>query len=117
MWALISAALFCNLFLRRILNVFETLGGVCHILFFVVIVVILTTLAERSSSDFVFNTLTYDLSGWSNPAICFNIGLLPTLLPILGADSILHMSKSPLYEEQTCLLSRSHECAPVQVET
>lgn len=94
MWALLAGALFCNLFLRRILNVMETLGGVLHIIFFVVVVAILTTMGRRSTTGFVFNTLTSDLSGWNNPGICFNAGMLSVLLPLSGADSVLHMSKS-----------------------
>lgn len=91
MWALLAGALLCNVFLRRILNVMETLGGLLHIIFFVVIVTILTTMGRRSTTGFVFNTLTSDLSGWNNPGICFNAGMLSVLLPLSGADSVLHM--------------------------
>lgn len=93
MWAIGLAALICNLFLRRILNTLETIGGVCHVLFFVAFIVILTTLAERSTTEFVFKTVTYNLSGWNNPGLCFNIGMLSTLLPLTSCDAVLHMSK------------------------
>lgn len=85
--------LLLNLFLRRIFNVLETLGGVFHVLFFVAIIAIMATLGERSSPEFVFTELVSGVSGWTNPGVCFNIGLLTTLLPLTGADSVLHMSK------------------------
>lgn len=93
MWGLLLLTLFCNLYLRKILNALETLGGICHIIFWVAIIAIMATLGKRSTTEFVFTKLTSDVSGWNNPAICFNIGLLPTLLPLTGSDSIIHMGK------------------------
>lgn len=93
MWALLLLTLFCNLYLRKILNAMETLGGIFHILFWVAIIAILATLGRRSTPEFVFTKLISDASGWNNPAICFNIGLLPSLLPLSGSDSIIHMGR------------------------
>lgn len=93
MWALLACAIFCNLFLRRVLNVLETLGGIFHLVAWVAIIAILTTLGRRSTTEFVFTKLVSDVSGWNNPGICFNLGLLTVLLPLSGPDSILHMSK------------------------
>lgn len=95
MWACILGCLICNLFLRKILNVMETITGFCHILFFIISIIILLTLAERSSSEFVFQTLTRDVSGWSNPGVAWSIGLLVPVLPLTGSDGVIHMSTYP----------------------
>lgn len=92
MWAFIIGPVICNLFLRRVLNTLETIGGICHVLFFVISIAVLATLAERSTTDFVFNTLTRDVSGWSNPGIAWSLGLLTTVFPITSFDGVLHMS-------------------------
>jgi hypothetical protein len=92
MWAFIVGPVICNLFLRRVLNVLETIGGICHVLFFVISIAVLTTLAERSTTEFVFNTLTRDVSGWSNPGVAWSLGLLTTVFPITSFDGVLHMS-------------------------
>lgn len=80
-----------NLGLRRVVNPLENIGGVLHVLLFVIIIVVLVTLSERSSSEFVFQTLTTE-SGWNNPGVAWSIGLLNTAYPISSFDSVLHMS-------------------------
>lgn len=81
-----------NLGVRRVLNPLENIGGVLHILLFIAIVAILTSMSPRSSSKFVFNTLTTN-SGWDNPGVAWSIGLLTTAYPISSFDSVLHMSR------------------------
>jgi amino acid transporter len=91
MWAFIVVPVLCNLFLRRILNTLETVGGIFHVLFFIAAIATLTTLSERSSTEFVFKTLTTDMSGWTNPGIAWSLGLLTTVFPITSFDGVLHM--------------------------
>ncbi|OHF02952.1 LPXTG-domain-containing protein [Colletotrichum orchidophilum] len=55
-----------NLWFRKFLNAFEIIGGVLHIILFVAFIVVLPALGQRSSSDYVFKTLTSDVSGWSD---------------------------------------------------
>jgi amino acid transporter len=94
MWAFILVPTLCNLFLRRVLNTFETIGGVCHVIFFIAVIVTVVCLGERSTSDFVFKTLTHGFSGWTNPGIAFNLGLITMTFPITSFDGVLHMSKA-----------------------
>jgi amino acid transporter len=82
-----------NFGLRKILNPLENIGGVLHVILFVVIIAVLTSMSPRSSSKFVFNTLTTE-SGWNNPGVAWSIGLLTTAFPISSFDSVLHMSRS-----------------------
>jgi hypothetical protein len=93
MYFFIVAPVLCNLGLRRVLNTMENVAGVCHVLFFIVAVVVLTTMSEKASTDFVFRTLTHDVSGWNNPTVAFSLGLLTTVFPTTSFDGILHMSK------------------------
>jgi amino acid transporter len=93
MYAFIVAPVLCNLVLRRVLNTLETIGGICHVLFFIATITVLSTLAERSTTDFVFKTLTNDVSGWTNPGVAWSLGLLTTVFPITSFDGVLHMSE------------------------
>lgn len=91
MWALMLLALIFNLFLRSILNAFETIGGIFHVLFYIAVITILATLGERNSAEYVFTTVTTGVSGWNDPGVCWSIGLLSALAPLSGFDSVLHM--------------------------
>lgn len=99
MWTVGLVTLFCNLSLRRIFNTHETLRGSCHTIFHVAFIIILTTLSEKSSAYFVFSTLTYEVSGWNNPGVCFSIGLLSSIFLLTASDGVLHMSRCP----QSCI--------------
>jgi choline transport protein len=91
MIAVMALPIICNLWFRKILNTFETIGGLLHIILFVVFIAILAALGPRSKSDFVFKTLTSDVSGWNNPGVSWGLGLLSMTFSVTGADSVLHM--------------------------
>lgn len=80
----------CNFGLRSVVNPLEKIGGVLHVVLFVVIVAVLTAMSPHSSNEFVFRTLTTQ-SGWDNPGIAWSIGLLTAVFPISSFDSVLHM--------------------------
>jgi hypothetical protein len=84
MWLFICVPVLFNLWFRKLINTFETIGGICHVVLFIVNIVILTVLAKRSTNDYVFKTLTHDVSGWTNPAVAWGIGLLTVTFPISG---------------------------------
>jgi len=84
MWGFIIIPLIFNLFFRKLLNTFETIGAILHVVFLISTVVTLTVLAEHSTTDFVFNTIVTDVSGWTNPGISFGIGLLTVVFPLAG---------------------------------
>lgn len=93
MYAFIVVPVLCNFALRRTLNTLETIGGICHVLFFITVIAVLAVTAERSTTDFVFKTLTHDVSGWTNPGVAWCLGLLTTVFPITSFDGVLHMSR------------------------
>jgi hypothetical protein len=94
-WAFMVVPVIWNIYARKLLVLLELIGGICHILFFICTVAILGVMAKRSSTEFVFETLTNNVSGWTNPCVAFSVGLLPMVFPISGFDGVLHMSSSP----------------------
>lgn len=90
--AFLIVPLVLNLYLRKIINYLETIGGIFHVVFFVAIVATLCTLAKRSTPEYVFMTLHTD-AGWENPGVAFSIGMLAVAYPISSFDGVLHMSK------------------------
>ena len=82
-----------NLYFRRLLNTLEMSGGVLHICLFIIVMVILIVCGPRNSNEFVFKTLTWEISGWNNKGVSWGLGLLGLTFSTSGADSILHMCK------------------------
>jgi len=82
MWGFIVVPVVWNFWFRKLLNPLEMISGICHVIFFFVSIITLAVLSRRSTSEFVFDTLTHDLSGWTNPAVAWGIGLLTVTFPI-----------------------------------
>jgi len=95
MWVFIVAPWAFNIYFRYLLNIFQAIGIVVHVVFFIASIIVLTVLAQHSSNEYVWGTLTHDVSGWSNPAVAFGIGLLTMAYPIAGGDAVLHLSTTP----------------------
>ncbi|OCK83721.1 amino acid transporter [Lepidopterella palustris CBS 459.81] len=92
MWAYILIPVLCNIFARKVLVIFEMIGGVMHIVFFIVQVVTLVVMAPRSSASFVFTTSNFGLSGWESEGVQWCIGLLSIVSVLTGFDGVLHLS-------------------------
>ena len=86
MWGLILVPFVFNLWFRQLLNTFELLGGLLHIIFFIASIITLAVLAQRSTPDFVFNTLTTGQSGWTNAGVSWGLGLLTVTFAVSGAE-------------------------------
>lgn len=84
MWVFILIPLVFNLYFRRLLNTFETIGGILHIAMFLITIITLAVLAQRSTTDFVFKTLLTGVSDWTDPGVSFGIGLLTVVYPVAG---------------------------------
>ena len=91
-YASMALPIFCNIYARRIIAPLEIISAILHVLLLIVFVVVLTTMARRSTADFVFNTSFFGISGWKNEGIQWSIGLLAVIFPIGGYDAILHMA-------------------------
>ncbi|KAG4432887.1 hypothetical protein IFR05_011633 [Cadophora sp. M221] len=92
MWGFVLIPVIWNLWCRKMLNTLEMIGGVCHLLFFLVSIITLVVMAEHSSPGFVFNNLWHEFSGWSNPGVAFSIGIITVTFPITAFDGVIHMS-------------------------
>jgi choline transport protein len=84
MWAVSIVPFVGNLWLPRYINILETTGAIGHVACFFASTITLAALADKSSASYVFNTLTNDISGWTNPAVAWGIGLLTVTLPLSG---------------------------------
>jgi choline transport protein len=83
-WSTLAIPVICNIFTRRVLAPVEIIGGVTHIVFWIVFVATLLAMAPRSTSSFVFTQTITGLSGWSNVGVQWNIGLLSAVFPLCG---------------------------------
>ena len=92
MWLFVVVPLVFNLYFKKLLNTFETIGGIVHVAFFIISIATLPALARHSSNQFVWQTLVNDISGWTNPGVSWGLGLLTMTVPLVGADGLLHMS-------------------------
>jgi amino acid transporter len=92
MWAITIFPFLGNFWFKKLLAPLEAVGAICHVVFFIVSIITLVVLAQRSTVDYVFNTLTHDASGWTNPVVAWGLGLLTVTYPLAGFDGVLHMS-------------------------
>jgi choline transport protein len=77
-----------NMYTWFLIPWFELLAGILHIILFIIFVVVLVTLSPRHTADFVFFK-EYADSGWTNPFICFNLGLMTPTWGFVGAYTVL----------------------------
>ncbi|KAF2849473.1 amino acid transporter [Plenodomus tracheiphilus IPT5] len=82
---------FFNLWFRKLVNYFETMGGILHVCLFIVFIVVFSVFGTRSDPEFVFQTLVWEESGWDNKGVSWGLGLLSMSFSVAGADSVLHM--------------------------
>ncbi|KAF2679390.1 amino acid transporter [Lentithecium fluviatile CBS 122367] len=92
MWALTLFPFFANFWFRKLLKPVEAVGAICHVVFFIVSIITLAVKAKHSTVEYVFHTLTHDVSGWQNPVVAWGLGLLTVTYPLTGFDGVLHMS-------------------------
>jgi hypothetical protein len=86
MWAFSLLTLAGNFGFRRMLKALQTIGAICHVIFFLASIITLIVLADRSTPRFVFETLTHDISGWTNPTAAWGIGLLTVTYSVAGKN-------------------------------
>jgi choline transport protein len=76
-----------QIYARRILVVLEILGGIFHLIFFICVMATLIVMANRSTNEFVWATSVNNITGWTNPAAAFSIGLLSPVFVLSGTFS------------------------------
>ena len=85
MWAFLALPVLGNVYGRRLLKAVEIVGGVLHIVFFIVTVTTLTVMARRSTAKFVFTESFFGQSGWESEGVQWCIGLLSITSVLTGA--------------------------------
>ncbi|GAA6013783.1 hypothetical protein JCM10207_008189 [Rhodosporidiobolus poonsookiae] len=95
-WALISFALFMNIYGIRTfsaINLGMTLLGVTNLVVIMQVVsVVLAMNPHRNSASFVFTSFI-NSTGWNNNGVVFLIGLVSAGYSMVGYDSVAHMSE------------------------
>ena len=84
MWAATIVPFLINFWFQRVITALEAFGALCHVGVFSASIITLLLLAQRSTAEYVFQTLTNDISGWTNPAVAWGIGLLTVTYPLTG---------------------------------
>jgi MFS superfamily sulfate permease-like transporter len=84
MWIFTLVPLVFNIWFKKLVNIMETIGIIIHVVAFIVSIITLASLAERSTNDFVWNTIVNDISGWTNKGAAFGIGLLTMVNSLIG---------------------------------
>ena len=85
MWAFLALPVLGNVYGRRLLKAVEIMGGVLHIVFFVVTITTLAVMARRSTAKFVFTESFFGQSGWESEGVQWCIGLLSITSVLTGA--------------------------------
>jgi choline transport protein len=85
MWAFLSLPVLGNVYGRKLLKAVEIMGGVLHIVFFVVTITTLAVMSRRSTAKFVFTESFFGQSGWESEGVQWCIGLLSITSVLTGA--------------------------------
>lgn len=73
-----------NVYARGALKWIELVGGVCHLVAYIVITAVLWAAAPTNTTSFVFSQPSDVSTGWSNSAVRTMLGMQATLLPLSG---------------------------------
>lgn len=96
MWAVVAIFFVTNVWGIRLLPFIELVGGICHVIFFIMILTALVVLAPISSADFVFTGMING-GGWSSYGASWCIGLLTVVYCFVGKSLLpLHAPRRPL---------------------
>lgn len=83
MWAIMLLMFVINVWGIRLLPVIELIGGICHVVFFIVLLITLVVLAPQRPASFVF-TKFLNNGGWPSDGVSFCVGLLTAVYSLSG---------------------------------
>jgi choline transport protein len=81
-----------NTFGKKLLPLWETLGGLLHVLFFFIVFIAILATSTKASDKDVWGTFI-NASGWGSDGISFCIGFLTPAFALAGVDAVVHMSE------------------------
>ncbi|PSS15140.1 hypothetical protein M430DRAFT_142583 [Amorphotheca resinae ATCC 22711] len=91
-WAVCVLTFTVNVYGIRFLPTIQVVGGLCHVIFFLVLIVPLVLLAPRSTADFVFTAFLNE-AGWKSDGVSWCVGLITVTFCFMGFDGAVHMSE------------------------
>ncbi|KAL2424387.1 Choline transport protein [Exophiala dermatitidis] len=92
MIAFAGVAALGNTFGKKFLPLWETLGGVLHVLFFFIVMIAILATSTKANNDDVWGTLIND-GGWGSDGVSFCLGFLTPAFALAGVDAVVHMSE------------------------
>lgn len=75
MYAMLIVMGMINVFAFWIMPWLELLSGILHVMLWIIYMIVLLTRAPKHSADMVFLS-DAQLSGWTNPYVSFNLGMV-----------------------------------------
>lgn len=81
-----------NTYGKKLLPLWETLGGLLHVLFFFIVFIAILATSDKASDKDVWGTFI-NASGWTNDGVSFCIGFLTPAFALAGVDAVVHMSE------------------------
>lgn len=72
-----------NMYTFQLIPWIELLAGILHVVLFIIFLALFVALAPRHTPEYVFLT-TQAQSGWNNPFVSWNIGLLTPTWGFVG---------------------------------
>jgi hypothetical protein len=85
-----------NVYGIRILPTIQVVGGLCHVIFFLVLIVPLVLLAPRSTADFVFTAFLNE-AGWKSDGVSWCVGLITVTFCFMGKILVRRLGKPITY--------------------
>jgi amino acid transporter len=81
-----------NTFGKRLLPLWETLGGLLHVVFFFVVMIGILATSTKASDHDVWGTFING-GGWPSDGVSFCLGFLTPAFALAGVDAVVHMSE------------------------
>ncbi|KIW68325.1 hypothetical protein PV04_04278 [Phialophora macrospora] len=81
-----------NTFGKKFLPLWETMGGLLHVLFFFIVFISILATSTKASDKDVWGTFI-NASGWGSDGVSFCIGFLTPAFALAGVDAVVHMSE------------------------
>lgn len=77
---------------KKLLPLWETLGGSLHVLFFFIVMIGILATGDKASNKDVWGTFI-NAGGWSSDGVSFCLGFLTPAFALAGVDAVVHMSE------------------------
>jgi choline transport protein len=81
-----------NTFGKKLLPLWEALGGFLHVLFFFIVFIAILATSTKTNNKDVWGTFI-NASGWGSDGVSFCIGFLTPAFALAGVDAVVHMSE------------------------